>query len=193
MASAENVSAGTAAGHVESFPAATSHWSAMQLPLAPMLPPLVNTATAPPAPAGPVAPVAPVTPVAPWGPVGPSVPVPPTSPARSKVKVIASAFANGLAAELSTFATVMFLYPVGEATAETLNTSHFVGSVVFTSRMCPFTAFVESASDASTDDQAVPPLSVLLARITVAVFCVALSRRRLPLAGSESVVVVENV
>jgi len=87
----------------------------------------------------------------------------------------------------------MFLYPVGEATAETVNTSHFVGSVVLNRRTWPFTVFVESATVANTADQPVPPLSLLLARMTVDAFCVALPKRKKPLPGSASVVVVENV
>src|SRR5439155_15306024 len=111
-------------------------------PVAPVAP------VAPVGPVGPVGPVAPVEPVAPVAPTGPVGPVAPTSPVRSNVKVIGSLLANGLAAELSTFDTVTFLYPVGDATAETVNTSHFVGSVVLNKRRWPFTVFVEFANEA---------------------------------------------
>jgi hypothetical protein len=59
--------------------------------------------------------------------------------------------------------------------------------------MKPLMVLVESSKVSRTAVQSFPSLPMRSARIVVAVFCVALSRRRIPLPGSESVVVVENV
>jgi hypothetical protein len=107
-------------------------------------------------------------------------------------RVTGSALANGFADDEPTTVTVMFLYPAGDATADTVNNNHFDRSVVFVSRMWAFTVLVESANDARTVVQSTANVSTRSARMVVARFWVALSSRSVPAPGSESVVVVEN-
>jgi len=106
---------------------------------------------------------------------------------------IASAFANGELADEPMFATVMFRYPAGEARAETVNSSHFDGSLWAVRRMNPLTVLVESSKVSSTVVQVPPRLSRRSARMTVAAFWVAFESRSTPAPGSASVVVVEKV
>src|SRR3990167_6880743 len=125
--------------------------------------------------------------------IPPAGPISPLSPVRENFSTSASLFENGLAAEDPTFATVIFLYPDGDASAETLNSSHFVASPVACSRMCPLMVDVESSNVFSTSVHTEASEPERSARIVVVAFCVALSSRKIPAPGSESVVVVLKV
>lgn len=89
--------------------------------------------------------------------------------------------------------TVIFRYPAGVARAVTLKVSHFVLSLSAMSRTKPLTVLVESSKVSRTAVQSRLRLSSRSARMTVEAFWVALERRRSPLPGSASVVVVEKV
>jgi len=109
------------------------------------------------------------------------------------MSTIGSELVNGLLVLDATFATVIFLYPAGDAIADTLKINHFVMSVACTSLMFPFIVLDESSNVSNIAVTVDPALLNKSALIVVAAFCVALLKRNMPSPGSESVVVVENV